>query len=86
MSLSARLLELESALLHRQGQWPEAVQVARSYLQSYGDQQKAAGMRIEPAVSPPSSRGVRPAATAAAAPPEDPPGDTSARHGLSVWP
>ena len=48
--------------------------------------QKAAGTRIEPAVSPPSSRGVRPAATAAAAPPEDPPGDTSSRHGLSVWP
>ena len=35
--------------------------------------QKWAGARIDPPMSLPSSRGVMPAATAAAAPPEDPP-------------
>lgn len=36
--------------------------------------QCAAGMRTEPAPSPPCARGPSPAATAAAAPPEEPPG------------
>src|SRR5918998_6039326 len=48
--------------------------------------QNAAGMRIDPAPSLPCARGPRPAATAAAAPPLDPPGVFSRFHGLSEGP
>ena len=43
-------------------------------------------MRIEPPPSPPVHAGNRPAATAAAEPPEDPPGVRSRFHGLRVMP
>ncbi|GAB3799029.1 hypothetical protein GCM10027605_11730 [Micromonospora zhanjiangensis] len=46
--------------------------------------QQAAGMRIEPNPSLPCAIGTRPAATAAAAPPDDPPGVRSGCHGLRV--
>src|SRR5262249_27994742 len=46
----------------------------------------AAGWRIEPARSPPSASGPSPAATAAAAPPLDPPGERDTAHGLTVAP
>ncbi len=46
----------------------------------------AAGWRIEPPVSVPSAHGARPAATAAALPPEEPPGTRPRSHGLSVAP
>jgi hypothetical protein len=46
--------------------------------------EKAAGCRIEPPVSVPSVRAAMPAATAAAAPPEDPPGTRARSHGLWV--
>ena len=46
----------------------------------------AAGWRIEPPVSVPSAQGVRPAATAAALPPEEPPGTRARFHGLSTGP
>ena len=46
----------------------------------------AAGWRIEPPVSVPSAHGARPAATAAALPPEEPPGTRPRSHGLSVGP
>src|SRR2546428_14175892 len=46
----------------------------------------AAGWRIEPPVSVPSAHGARPAATAAALPPEEPPGTRSRSHGLSTGP
>src|SRR5580700_7629055 len=46
----------------------------------------AAGWRIEPPVSVPSAHGARPAATAAALPPEEPPGTRERSHGLSVGP
>src|ERR671912_2371858 len=48
--------------------------------------QNAAGMRIDPAPSLPWARGPRPAATAAAAPPLDPPGDFSRFQGLNDGP
>src|SRR3989338_1146304 len=46
----------------------------------------AAGKRIEPAVSVPIAAGARPAATAAADPPDDPPGTRSRLYGLLVGP
>ena len=44
--------------------------------------QKEAGWRMLPPVSLPSAAGAIPAATAAAAPPEDPPGTRFNAHGL----
>ena len=48
--------------------------------------QSAAGCLIEPPVSEPSAHGARPAATAAAEPPEEPPGTRSGSHGFLVGP
>ena len=48
--------------------------------------QQAAGMRIEPPPSLPCAIGTMPAATAAAAPPLEPPGVRSRSHGLRVGP
>jgi hypothetical protein len=48
--------------------------------------QKAAGMRTEPAPSVPTLSGPSPAATAAAVPPEDPPGVFDRSQGLRVIP
>lgn len=48
--------------------------------------QLAAGMRIEPPPSLAPAHGTMPAATAAAAPPEDPPGLRCRSHGLRVGP
>jgi hypothetical protein len=48
--------------------------------------QQWAGSRVEPDSSPPSSSPVNPAAIAAAAPPDEPPGDRSRFHGLLVVP
>ena len=48
--------------------------------------QQAAGMRIEPPPSLPWATGTMPAATAAAAPPEEPPGVRCRSHGLRVGP
>ncbi len=48
--------------------------------------QNEAGMRIEPPPSVPTASGARPAATAAPAPPDEPPGVSSAFHGLRVMP
>jgi len=45
-----------------------------------------AGWRIEPPVSDPSARGTMPEATAAAEPPEEPPGTRSRSWGLRVGP
>ena len=47
---------------------------------------KPAGMRIDPPPSPPDAMGSRPPATAAAVPPEDPPGVRSRFQGLRVAP
>ena len=41
---------------------------------------------MEPPVSEPRDTGTRPAATAAALPPEEPPGTRSVSHGLRVGP
>jgi hypothetical protein len=46
----------------------------------------AAGWRIEPPVSVPIAHGARPAATAAAEPPELPPGTRERSQGLSTGP
>ena len=46
----------------------------------------AAGIRIEPAPSEPSAAPTRPAATAAALPPLEPPGACCRSHGLRVAP
>ena len=46
----------------------------------------AAGMRTLPAPSEPIAAATRPAATAAALPPDEPPGVCSRDHGLRVWP
>ena len=46
----------------------------------------AAGWRIDPPVSVPMAHGARPAATAAALPPEEPPGTREVSHGLSTGP
>ena len=48
--------------------------------------QNAAGMRTEPAPSVPTLSGPSPAATAAAVPPDDPPGVRLGSHGLRVMP
>ena len=48
--------------------------------------QHAAGMRIEPPPSLPCATGTIPAATAAAEPPEEPPGVRSRSQGLRVGP
>ena len=48
--------------------------------------QTAAGWRIEPPVSEPRDSGARSAATAAAEPPDEPPGTRSSSQGLSVGP
>src|SRR5262249_31346641 len=48
--------------------------------------QNAAGMRIEPAPSPPCASGPIPVATAAAAPPLQPPAVRSRENGLRVGP
>src|SRR5437660_10433321 len=47
---------------------------------------RAAGWRIEPPVSVPIAHGASPAATAAALPPEDPPGTRPWSHGLRTGP
>ena len=47
---------------------------------------RAAGTRTEPPVSVPRAAGAIPAATAAADPPEEPPGDSSRSHGLRTGP
>src|SRR5947209_15459562 len=47
---------------------------------------KAAGQRIEPAVSVPRAPGAKPAATAVAEPELEPHGDRSRTYGLSAWP
>src|SRR6266851_2850737 len=47
---------------------------------------RAAGWRIEPPVSGPSAHGASPSATAAALPPEEPPGTRSRSHGLRTGP
>ena len=44
----------------------------------------AAGWRMEPPVSEPSASVTSPAATAAAEPPDEPPGTRSVSHGLFV--
>ncbi len=46
----------------------------------------AAGIRIEPSVSPPSAMSARPAATAAADPPLEPPAMRDASQGFAVRP
>src|SRR5437764_8687837 len=46
----------------------------------------AAGCRIEPPVSVPMAHGASPAATAAALPPEEPPGTRVRSHGFSTGP
>ena len=48
--------------------------------------QSAAGMRMEPPPSPAPATGTMPEATAAADPPEEPPGPRSVFHGLRVGP
>ena len=48
--------------------------------------QRAAGWRIEPPVSEPRAARANPAATAAADPPDDPPGTRSVAWGLRVGP
>ena len=48
--------------------------------------QNAAGQRTEPPVSVPSARSASPAATAAADPPEEPPGTRETSRGLRVGP
>src|SRR2546430_17619264 len=48
--------------------------------------QQCDGMRTEPPMSVPTSKLVNPAATAAAAPPDDPPTVRSRAHGLLVTP
>src|ERR1700674_268814 len=48
--------------------------------------QHEAGMRIEPAPSPPLAAGTMPAATAAAEPPDEPPTVRSSAHGFRVGP
>ena len=48
--------------------------------------QQAAGIRSEPPPSLPCAIGTRPAATAAAEPPEEPPGVRVVSHGLRVGP
>src|SRR5688572_3956230 len=48
--------------------------------------QHAAGIRIDPPPSPPSAAGTRPAATAAADPPLDPPVERLGSHGLRATP
>ena len=45
-----------------------------------------AGIRTEPPMSLPSARGTQPDATAAAEPPEEPPGDRVGSHGFRVTP
>jgi hypothetical protein len=47
---------------------------------------QAAGIRIEPIPSLPCASGTMPAATAAAEPPDEPPGVRSRFHGLRVTP
>ena len=46
----------------------------------------AAGTRTEPPVSVPTATGVIPAATAAAEPPEEPPGEVARSHGFRTGP
>jgi hypothetical protein len=48
--------------------------------------QSAAGWRIEPPVSVPIAHGARRPATAAALPPDDPPGTRPESQGLSTGP
>src|SRR6476659_8094091 len=48
--------------------------------------QSAAGWRIEPPVSVPIAQGASRPATAAAEPPEDPPGTRPSSHGFSTGP
>src|SRR5215470_3325543 len=48
--------------------------------------QQCAGTRIDPPISVPSSNAVNPPATAAAGPPEDPPGVRFSDQGLFVVP
>src|SRR3954464_3343461 len=47
---------------------------------------RAAGWRVEPPVSDPRARGLKPAATAAELPPDDPPGTRVGSCGLRVGP
>jgi hypothetical protein len=46
----------------------------------------AAGWRMEPPVSVPRAHGASPAATAAALPPDDPPGTRARSHGFRTGP
>jgi len=47
---------------------------------------ECAGQRMEPLRSEPSSKALMPVATAAAAPPDEPPGERVTSHGLLVVP
>ena len=63
-----------------------AVEIRPRWTFSPNRPQQAAGIRIEPAPSVPSAAEARPAATAAAEPPLEPPGVRCTSHGLRVTP
>ena len=67
------------------GIWPCTGMMPNEGLSVYTPHQ-AAGIRSDPPRSLPSSRADSPAATAAAAPPEEPPGVRPASQGLLVVP
>ena len=70
--------------------WPylvdQLIDDMEQYRQDPQGPQQADGIRIDPVPSLPEAAPTSPAATAAAEPPLDPPGDSSRRHGLSVRP
>ena len=67
------------------GTWPQ-VETRPQVVLSPKSPQAWAGQRIEPPRSEPVSKAVIPVATAAAAPPEEPPGERARSHGLLVTP
>ena len=67
------------------GMWPHSGTMPKLGLWPYTPQ-KAAGLRIDPAMSLPNSSDENPAATDTADPPLDPPDVFVASHGLTVVP
>ncbi len=61
------------------------IEIHDRMLVSYRQRQYAAGCLIEPPVSEPKLNGTKPAATAAADPPDEPPGTALWSNGLTVF-
>ena len=85
MSITERLTQPSTTIPRQPSSFGARLTRPRVGLRPKRPQQEA-GMRIEPAPSPAEAIGTRPAATAAAEPPLEPPGVRCGFQGLRVTP